>query len=432
MSDFLLSSRIYPVGVTLSGCHYHHTMYDKDEQRRYVGDLRCKILKLFSGTLSYGVPSSGYFDDVKDLIEYPDIFLVHWSADYAKNKTTTEWNDTYKAQVEADATAVANNLKYLLDLGKTVIIIIFLEINYYFSDNITGPFGAPPDPNFPIDDFIETQCAAIKAVDSRFVTDVEIAISCTPQANAHANYPSWSEIQSYVTNYIGGTHCPSLDCVSISFYPFLDWENWKEVLEEDIATIVTWLRSACPNQDQIFFSEYGRDSSNFTEDERIEWVEFIAEQARKNNMPLNIVFQLVDFGDLGLVQSYTRLPIYYEVKKRWILPPYQNSSFYKRAQQRGEEINLLERIKTGEDEYKNPVFTEIGTTVKGFYSTQSRARQTIAGTVQESKAVFLLPLISAIDEERFTIIYDGLRWRVKAVDLKFTHIKVTCEREALP
>lgn len=419
------------MGVTLNGSHHQGTMYDKDEQTRYIRDLRCKILKLFSGTSSYGVPSSGYFDNVKYLIDYPDILLVHWSADYAKNRTTTEWINTYKAQVEADATAAANNLKYLLDMGKTVIIIIFSEINYYFPNNITSPLGPPPDPNFPIDNFIETQCAAIKAIDSRFVTDVEIAIPCTPSANPHANYPSWSEIQSYVTNYIGGTHCPSLDCISISFYPFIDWENWKEVLEQDLATIVSWLRTACPNQDQFFFSEYGRPTSLYTEDQRVEWMDFIIEQATKNNMPLNIWFDLLD-ATQGLIQNYVRLGLYYHVKEKWILPPYRNRPFYARAQERGKEIDLIERIKIGEDEYKNPVFKEIGTKVNAFYSTQGKARQTIAGTLQESKAVFLLPLITAIDEECFTIVYDGVRWRVKAVNLKFTHIEATCEREALP
>ena len=427
MPEFLSNTRIYPVGVSLNGSHHQNTMYDKDEQLRYVRDLRCGILKLFSGTSSYGVPSSGYFDDVKNLIEYPEVLVVHWSADYAKNKTTAQWNSTYKAQVQADATAAANNLKYLLDLGKTVIICIFLEINYYFSDSITGPFGAPPDPTFPIDDFIETQCAAIKAVDSRFVTDVEIAIPRTPSANPHANYPSWDEIKTYVTNYIGGTKCPHLDCVSISFYPFFDWTDWETVLEQDLATIISWLRTACPNQSKIFFSEYGRSTD--TTITRLQWMEFVEAQAEKNDLIMNIWFELCGsaFGLIGT--NYVRRDVYYQVKNGWIEDPYRNQPFYDFCQTRGAELTLIEKIKTDEDEYEDPVFTEIGTIVKGFYSTKSDVAQKIAGQVPDSEGSFLLPLQAAIDDERFVIIYDGVRWRVKGVDRTYAYQRLRCERE---
>jgi len=427
MPEFLSDTRIYPTGISVEGSHHQHTMYDVSEQRRYLGDLRSGIVKLFSGTSMYGVPSSGYFDDVKDLIDYPDILMVHWSADYAKNRTTEQWNNTYKAQVQADATAAAQNLKYILDLGKTVIICIFLEINYYFEDNITGPFPSPPDPNFPVDDFIETQCAAIKGVDSRFVTDVEVAIPCTPQANAHANYPSWSEIQTYVTNYIGGTKCPHLDCVSISFYPFIDWPDWQTVLDQDIVTIVDWLRTACPNQSKIFFSEYGRNTD--TTITRLQWMEFVEDQAEKNDLIMNIWFELCGsaFGLIGT--DYVRREIYYQVKNDWIEEPYRNQPLYDLSRTRGAELTLIERIKTDEDDYGDPVFTEIGTKVEGFYSTKSDVAQKMAGQVPDSEGTFLLPLLSAIDNERFIVLYDGIRWRVRAVDRTYAYQRLRCERE---
>ena len=428
MSEFLLDTRIYPTGISVEGSHHQHTMYNISEQRRYLGDLRSRIVKLFSGTLTYGVLASGYFDDVKSLIEYPDILLVHWSADYAKNKTTAQWNATYKAQVQADATAAANNLKYLLNLGKTVIICIFLEINYYFEDNITGPFSSPPDPNFPVDDFIETQCAAIKAVDSRFVTDVEIAIPCTPSAGAHANYPSWSEIQSYVTNYIGGVKCPHLDCISISFYPFFDWADWETVLEQDLATIIDWLKTACPNQSKIFFSEYGRNTD--TTITRLEWMKFIEDQSEKNDLIMNIWFELCGsaFGLIGI--DYLRRDIYYRVKNDWLENPYRNQPFYNFCQTRGIDLTLIEKVNPDEDEYGDSVFTEIGTQEKGFYRTTSDSSQKIAGQVPDSEGSFLLPLKAAIDDERFVIIYDGVRWRVKGIDRTYAYQRVKCEQEA--
>jgi hypothetical protein len=428
MPEFLSGTRIYPTGITVKGSHHQDTLYDVSEQRRYLGDLRSGIVKLFSGTSTYGVPSSGYFDDVESLIEYPDILVVHWSADYAKNRTTAQWIATYKAQVQADATAAAQNLKYLLDLGKTVIICIFLEINYYFSDSITGPFGAPPDPTFPIDDFIETQCAAIKGVDSRFVTDVEVAIPCTPQANAHANYPSWNEIKTYITNYIGGVKCPHLDCISISFYPFFDWPNWETVLEQDIATIFGWIRANCPNQQQVFLSEFGRNTD--TDITRIEWQSFIKDQCEKNDATVNIWFEL-GISAFGLIGTdYLRRAIYYQVKNGWLEDPYKNQPFYDLCQTRGADLTLIEKIKTDEDEYGDPVFTEIGTQEKGFYRTTSGSYQKIAGQVPDSEGDFLLPLQAAIDDERFVILYDGVRWRVKGVDRTYAYLSAKCEREA--
>jgi hypothetical protein len=178
----------------------------------------------------------------------------------------------------------------------------------------------------------------------------------------------------------------------------------------------------------VFLSEFGRNTDvNIT---RIEWQSFIKDQCEKNNLRVNIWFALCASA-FGLIDTdYVRRDIYYQVKNGWIEDPYRNQPFYDLCQTRGADLTLIEKIKTDDDEYGNPVFTEIGTQEKGFYQTTSDSSQKIAGQVPDSEGGFLLPLQVAIDDERFVILYDGVRWRVTGVDRTYAYLRARCEREA--
>jgi len=108
------------------------------------------------------------------------------------------------------------------------------------------------------------------------------------------------------------------------------------------------------------------------------------------------------------------------------IPSFQ---FDKRAKAKGLDINIIQLTYTGLDPYKNPVYSEAVTTVKGFVRLVGQEKTTPAGTVELGKAVLMVSLTTVILKDGYEISYGGQRWKILAVDPRRSHLEVLAERK---
>jgi hypothetical protein len=227
-----------------------------------------------------------YFQEILRYLDYITPQLV------AKNfEQNGSWVLGARDRIIAEAKMLAHQLAPYVDLGKYVEIIIFVEINNYY------PLGHSFIGN--ITDFVKCQADAIKAVDSRIKTAVEMAWGMGPGQQARFGGSDWDNCKTYFDTYL--KNIGSIDDVVFTFYPnyTLKWNvpADRQLIIDDFTAIVNYIRNGDKG---TWLSEFGKAGY---EADRLGWLDLIYNYCVKpNNIPLSVWFQITDVGKFGLVR----------------------------------------------------------------------------------------------------------------------------------